>query len=297
MITKQLEAADVPVVASVIPTIFVTNLEEALEWYCRCLKFRVLAFNPNFATLEMSPGRICWIHKNPERKGQGQLNFHVKNAVALHEHLVREGVEVDPLEIGVADTIWYMLRDPDGNAFGVWSGLFGLNETDNVNRPEFPKLMSYKFVKLPAIRCAGAAAIVGVDNPEEDISNAVSQLNRYAPRQESLFFVNPILEKYAGVQQYRLWVCCELPSDSRVPDDLVEITIPEQNYAVFSFTRSQADLRKEYSGIYRWLSMQFGFLKTAPGSDGAYHLEFIHEDRIEAYIPYAIGPNETHDYE
>jgi hypothetical protein len=59
----------------------------------------------------------------------------------LHENLVREGVDVDPLEVGVADTHWYMLRDPDGNAFGVWSGGFGLNETDNVNRPDFLNLM------------------------------------------------------------------------------------------------------------------------------------------------------------
>jgi len=63
MVNKLLDVVDGPVVASVIPTIFVTNLEDALEWYCRCLKFRVLAFNPHFATLEMSPGRICWIYR------------------------------------------------------------------------------------------------------------------------------------------------------------------------------------------------------------------------------------------
>lgn len=297
MVTNQMAAADEPVVASVIPTIFVTNLEDALAWYCRCLKFRVIAFNPNFATLEMSPGRICWIHKDAARKGLGQLNFHVKDAVALHEDLVREGVDVDPLEVGVADTHWYMLRDPDGNSFGVWSGMFGLNETDNVNRPEFPALMSYKFVKLPVIRCAGVAVIVDLVNPEADISNAASQLNRYAPGQGSLFFINPILEKYTGVQEHRLWVCRELSNDRTVPDNLVEITIPEQNYAVFSFKRTQVDFRKEYSGIYRWLGMQFGFIKTVPGSAGAFHLEFIQEDRIETYIPYAVGPNETHDYE
>lgn len=297
MLNKQMGTADMPVVASVIPTVFVTNLEDALEWYCRCLNFRVLAFNPHFATLEMSPGRICWIHKDAERKGQGQLNFHVKDAVALHEHLVREGVEVEPLEVGVADTHWYMLRDPDGNSFGVWSGLFGLNETDNVNRPEFPALMSYKFVKVPAIRCAGVAATVDIDRPDTGISDAASHLSLQALGEGSTFIVNPILEKYAGVMQHRLWVCREVVNDLPMPNDLAEITIPEQNYAVFSFKLSQADFRNRYSGIYHWLGMQFGFLKTEPGSAGAYHLEFILEDRIEAYIPYSAGPDETHDYE
>ncbi|SEN79850.1 VOC family protein [Paenibacillus sp. OV219] len=293
MITKPLNVAHMPVVASVIPTIFVTNLQDALEWYCRCLNFRVLAYNPHFATLEMSPGRICWIHQDAARKGQGQINFHVRDAAALHDHLEREGADVDPLEIGVADTHWYMLRDPDGNSFGVWNGLFGLNETDNVNRPDFPELRSYRFEKMPSKRCVGIPVTVDVNHPQAAIATAAERLKLG----ERLVIVNPILERYAGVKQHRLWVCSELSIDAAVPGGLDELVIPEQNYAVFSFKRDQKDFRSQYSDIYRWLGQQFGFLKTEPGAAGAYHLEMMLEDRIDAFIPYATGLDETHDYD
>lgn len=79
-------------------------------------------------------------------------------------------------------------------------------------------------------------------------------------------------------------------------EGLVELVIPGQHYAVFSIDRARKDFRTDYSNIYRWLGMQFGFLKAAPGAANAYHLEFTHEDSYEVYIPYTSGPDETHEY-
>ncbi|MEF3302442.1 GyrI-like domain-containing protein [Paenibacillus sp. GYB003] len=294
------KATPSPVVASVIPTLFVGELESALAWYCRCLRFKVLAFNPHFATMEMSPGRICWIRKNVEKKGQGTLNFHVRDAGAFHDRLVREGADVDPLEIGVANTHWFQFRDPDGNTFGVWSGLFGLNETENVNGPNFPRLVSYTFVKLPEIRCAGVQATVDISDPGSAWSDAVSTLDRHTEGIEGVlpgrFCVNPIIERYAGVTEHRLFVCREFAPNVSVPEQLVELVIPGQYYAVFSFERARDDFRAEYSSLYRWLGKQFGFLKAEPGAPNAYHLERMHEDSHEVYVPYTVGPDETHDY-
>ncbi|WP_158301996.1 VOC family protein [Paenibacillus mesophilus] len=294
------KATPTPVVASVIPTFYVEELESALAWYCRCLRFKVLAFNPNFATLEMSPGRICWINKNAAKKGQGTTNFHVRDTEEFHRHLVREGVDADPLEIGVAGTFWFQFRDPDGNTFGVWSGLFGLNETENVNGPDFPQMVSYTFVKLPAIRCAGVEVTADIRDPESALSDAASELVRLTAGLDGalpgLLCINPILERYTGVTEHKLLVCRKFAEDAAVPEQLLEQVIPEQHYAVFSFERTRHDFRTDYPRVYRWLGMQFGFLKAAPGAPNAYHLEFTHEDSIEVYIPYAAGPNETHEY-
>lgn len=289
-----------PVVASVIPTFYVEELESALEWYCRCLRFKVLAFNPNFATLEMSPGRICWVTKNAAKMGERTTNFHVRDTAAFHAHLVREGADVDPLEIGVANTHWFNFRDPYGNTFGVWSGLFGLNETENVNGPSFPQLVSYTFVKLPDIRCAGVTVRTDIRDPESALSDAVSQLDLLTAGREGAlpgyFCVNPVLERYTDITEHRLLVCREFAGNAAVPEELTELVIPGQYYAVFSFDRARTDFRTDYPKVYRWLGKQFGFLKATPGAPNAYHLEFAHEDSFEAYIPYATGPNETHDY-
>jgi predicted transcriptional regulator YdeE len=289
-----------PVVASVIPTIYVEELERALEWYCRCLRFKVLAFNPHFATLEMSPGRICWIRKNAIMMGQGTTNFHVRDTEAFHKHLVREGVDVDPLEIGVANTHLFKFRDSYGNSFGVWSGLFGLNETENVNGANYPQLISYTFVKLPDLRCAGVTANIEIRDPESALSDAISQLDLLSAGHKGAlpgyFFVNPILERFTDIMEHKLLVCRELAENAVTPDQLFEIIIPEQHYAVFSFDRTRDDFRTDYPKIYRWLGKQFGFLKADPGAPNAYHLEFTYEDSYEVYIPYAAGPDETHDY-
>lgn len=289
-----------PVVASVIPTFYVEHLERALTWYCCCLRFKVLAYNPHFATLEMSPGRICWIEKNAAKKGQGTTNFHVRNTAAFHEHLIREGVDLDPLETGVADTFWFAFRDPDGNSFGVWSGLFGLNETENVNGPNFPQLLSYTMVTLPNIRCAGVAVTADIRYPESALSDAAKQLDRLTDSLDGAlpgrFCVNPILERYTGITEHKLLLCRAFVENAVVPGELIELVIPGQHYAVFSFNRARKDYRTDYPIVYRWLGNQFGFLKAAPGSPNAYHLEFTHEDRYEVYIPFTVGPDETHEY-
>ncbi|PYI53738.1 VOC family protein [Paenibacillus flagellatus] len=296
------KATPEPVVASVIPTLYVEELESALAWYCRCLRFKVLAFNPVFATMEMSPGRLCWIEKNPEKKGQGMINFHIRDTAAFHDHLVREGVDADPLEIGVAGTHWFVFRDPDGNSFGVWSGLFGLNETDNVNRPDFPRLRSFTYVTLPAVRCAGVAVTADVRDPASALAEAAARLDRLTAGLDvdgalpGRFCVNPIVERYADLTEHTLFVCREFERDAVLPEELVGFDIPGQHYAVFSFDRAREEFRTDYSNIYRWLGKQFGFLKAVPGAPHAVHLEFAREDGYEAYIPYTVGPDETHEY-
>lgn len=303
------KAALPPFVASVIPNIYVRDLADALEWYGKTLHFRVLAFNPFFATVEMAPGRICWIRKNEELAGnKTQLTLHIPNTEAFHKHLLELGVDVDPLEVGVADTWWFEFRDPDGNRFGVWSGLFGLNDVEITMKPEAHEQWNYTMVHMPELHFIGVQTELDINQPGEALANAEALLTQITQpvlgETGQLLYINPIIERYKDASSLTLFVCRTLESREALDaaqaacssTELTAVSIPSQNYAVFTYPKEFTEFRTRYTYTYRRLGNQFGFLKAELGTPNAYHLEMMHDDRIEVYIPYLCGPNETHNY-
>ncbi|MCQ6557170.1 VOC family protein [Paenibacillus mendelii] len=286
--------------SAVIPALYVSDLNQALLWYCRCLGFKVMAYNPHFATVEVAPGRICWINQNKEKVGQGRFDFHVPNTDAFHQHLVQCGADVSELEVGVANTLWFEFRDPDGNEFGAWSGLFGLNELEYHAGPEIPSMERYTLVSRPELHVAGCSVTVHVNDPESALAEGETRLSEAIKDiqgvKSTLFYVNPILERYEDVLENELYVCVELESPSVDAKGLTVMTIPSQCYAVFTYPRTKTDFRADYSDKYRWLGCQFGFEKQIPGQATAVHLEYSENDHVYVYIPYKVGEDVQHDY-
>lgn len=287
---------------NVIPAIYVADLNEALVWYSKCLGFQVLAYNPQFATLEIAPGRICWLNQNKEKVGSSRFDLHIPDMAAFHRHLVDCGADTDELEEGVGGTLWFEFRDPDSNIFGAWSGLFGLNELTYTPGPEIARLERYSFVSLPEIHAVGISVDVPVDDPQQAIETGKALLSdklanaQLDAGQAGGLFINPIIETYEGTAIQQVYICAETPDGPPNITGLRTFTIPAGKYAMFTFPREQSGFRAAYSNKYRWLGSQYGFVKPGLGTPRAVHLEYVRDDAIFVYFPYDTGANVTHDY-
>ncbi|MCC2684247.1 MAG: glyoxalase [Paenibacillaceae bacterium] len=298
----QTSTASEPFVAAAYMSITVSDLREALAWYGQALRFKVLAYNPKFATLEMAPGRLAFVNRSEELSGSSCIGLHVPDTEGLHRHLTAIGAEVGPLMDGIGGMKHFDFQDPYGNKFGVVGGFFGQNRIEYVIDPSVARFKRFTMAKQPSLRIWGVPTNITVDNPNDSLEDAgrraEKSLQAAGVSRGPLLCVNPVLERYADVGEHSIIVGAVVDSESQVvPDGLVELVIPEQFYAVFHFESSRSDFRVEYSQLYRWLGKQFGFQKPAIGSAYAYHLEMNGSDGFEAWIPYHTGPDIQHSYD
>ncbi|WP_179298606.1 VOC family protein [Evansella halocellulosilytica] len=110
----------------------VSNAEEAVKWYERCLNIKRL--NPNEMTMELGNGDWLFLieakHKTNTNfvtdKWRGDdyemysLTFETTDIQAFYEHLVEQNVEVTPINDGGPCGLQLTFKDLDGNKFHVW---------------------------------------------------------------------------------------------------------------------------------------------------------------------------------
>jgi len=121
------------IINTTVSGITVSDLDLAIEWYCKHLGMKLLARNPYFATMQVSPGQIIFLRNNQNEKDRKiqilctDLCFIVTEIEELYSQLKNNHIRVTDLEVNNEDINWkwFYFYDPDGNCINVWTGTSG----------------------------------------------------------------------------------------------------------------------------------------------------------------------------
>jgi hypothetical protein len=92
--------------------IYVSDLQKAAKWYYQAFGFQLLSINPDFATLQIAPGRILFIGR--DTNAPRFIGLKTSNILAIRRQLVQAQIDIEDNE-GDENT-WFAVKDPDGNS-------------------------------------------------------------------------------------------------------------------------------------------------------------------------------------
>ncbi|WP_025029063.1 VOC family protein [Caldalkalibacillus mannanilyticus] len=116
-----------------IDTVFlrVKNFEEAINWYTNILGFELRWKEDvgGYAALNISETPLTLVREDQEKfvpSASAHFNFYVENAEEAHQYLLKNDVEVGPIEKD-GEVQWFWFKDPEGNRLEICSFPESLN--------------------------------------------------------------------------------------------------------------------------------------------------------------------------
>jgi predicted transcriptional regulator YdeE len=253
--------------------LYVSDLQKAVKWYYRAFGFQLLSINPDFATLQIAPGRILFLDR--DTNAQRSIGLKTGNILAIQSQLIQAQIEfVFPED---DNHTWFRLKDPDGNSIEVMPGVFGL-EVLKYSLPD--DFVSYILCRLESKEELHLIARKISDQSEfRAVSEElISLCQRYGMIIEGDAFT---ISRYT--QQVDATYACvavaEAPTD-QLPDEIEYIQIPGQEYNIFSNYLSHENFRENHAWQHGWMDNCFS------KADTIYILEYYDDEHIHTYFPY-----------
>jgi hypothetical protein len=230
--------------------------------------------NPDFATVQVAPGRILFLGK--DTSSPRDLGLISTNIEALRTHLQNLNASIE--ENDDKESVWFSMKDPDGNKVGIWSGdRFGCNTVTYTAASWVEDLNSVFLEEKEGIHVL-SVKVDGTQNLKlltEKLLAVCSEMS-VVPKNKDIFtIVNPD-------QADTVYGCIELTDQplANIPTGFESIYISQQLYSVFTYTIND-QFRETYMDRYALLE-HYTFNKPV---QPAYILEFYDNDEIKAYLP------------
>lgn len=288
-----------PIVRGVYPPIYVSDLKKSMQWYCSVLRYRVMTYNDEYATMELAPGLFCFMNKNAEKCGTGYSNMYIPDTAQAYHHLVEHGVEVSPLH-EEEHTTWFTFKDPDGNEYSVSGGIFGIDHIDYRLKPEHQRVSKwgFTFVRMPQTHIIGLKVPTSEGEPtEEDFQAAMKRLEQATKELSQVkpgaFIVHQTTRYIEQIIERTYYVGQETTEAIMPIQDLIAFTVKEQEYAVFEYFHSNPNTREHMILDYFWSNRHFGHAIGDKGHVQALLFEFNRDNGIEVYCPLTARQNYT----
>jgi hypothetical protein len=263
-----------PFVDNTYSGLYCTDLIRSAKWYQDHFGFKLLTCNPDFATVQVAPGRILFLGK--DTSSPRDIGLISTNIDALRTHLQNLNASIE--ENDDKESVWFSMKDPDGNKVGIWSGdRFGCNTVTYTAASWVEDLNSVFLEEKEGIHVL-ASRIEGTQNLKmltEKLLTVCSEISIVPKNKEIFTIVNPD-------QADTVYGCIELtnPLSSGIPTGFESIYISEQLYCVSTYPLNY-QIREAYIDRYALLE-HYTFNKPV---QPAYILEFYDNDEIKAYLP------------